>query len=146
MSTLVERLRAASDYVAYLPAEAPDPTVSAEPWSNAITVKWHLSTTDGVTDQRATAVAIRRALGGKWDKGGSGDTMWLEYSTEWRGVPVNLTIFVDRSQVCERVVTTESVLIPAMPAEPERTEVVETIEWRCDPILTGDESVEAVAS
>lgn len=145
MSTLVERLRAASDYVAYLPNEVPDPTVTAEPWSGRISVKWHLSTTNGVTNQRATAVDIRRAIGGKWSKSGSGDTLWLEHTTTWRDVRVDLTIFVDRSAVCERVVTAETVLIPAMPAEPERTEVVEHVEWRCDPILTEDEP-EPVAS
>lgn len=146
MSTLVERLRAASDYVAYLPEGVPDPTVEAAPWSDGVSVKWHLSTTDGVTDQRATAVTIRRALGGKWSKAGTGETIWLEHSTAWRGVPVNLTIFVDRSQVCERVVTEETVLIPAMPAEPERTEVVERVEWVCDPILAADETTEAVSA
>ena len=47
--------------------------------------------------------------------------------------------------MCERIVKTEAVTIPAMPAEPERVEVVERVEWRCDPLLVEDERVEVSA-
>lgn len=80
----------------------------------------------------AMVAAIRRAVGGKWTKReqqGYGDA---EMVFERDGY----TITVKRDAVCtRRVVGTETVTLPAVTAQPERTEEREIVEWDCEPIL-----------
>lgn len=87
---------------------------------------------DGVP---AMVAAIRRAVGDKWDKRESrtiGDADGLAYEREGYRITVN------REAVCtRRVVGTETVTLPAVEAQPERTVEREIVEWDCQPILTG---------
>lgn len=132
MRTIPQLLRAAADVVEAMPAEVPAPDVHVRPWADDIKITWHLSITDG-DQQRDQALAIRRALGGTWNKGSVGDSFWLARKSE----DLDLTIHCDREQVCHRVVTgTETVTVPAVEAQPERTEVREVVEWQCDPIVS----------
>jgi len=58
------------------------------------------------------------------------------------GLRINLTAY--RNTVCERVVISrDTVVVPAKPAIPERTKVVEQVEWRCHPILADAEALTA---
>ena len=50
---------------------------------------------------------------------------------------LKLTIAVKRDAVCtRRVVGTETVTLPAVEAQAERTEEREVIEWDCEPLLS----------
>lgn len=84
----------------------------------------------------AKVAAIRRAVGGKWDKRESATGDQMSFVCE------GYQIQVDRETVCERrVVGTETVVVPAVEAQPARTETRDLVEWDCVPILS-----EAVAS
>jgi len=141
VNALADRLTTAAAYVAQLPDDLPDPTVACPSHNDIIDVRWHLSTTVRVEDQRTAVAAIRRAIGGTWDKQGQSNTIWLTHTVTFEDVRVELTIFADREQVCRRVVTgTETVTVPAVEAQPERVEEREIVTWECDPI-TADERV-----
>lgn len=87
-------------------------------------------------DKRDTMRILRRAIGGKWDKGGYGSTFQLSRYAGWNDC-LTVTISSDRGEVCKRVVVgTETKTIPAVEAQPERTEVVEKVEWVCGDLLT----------
>lgn len=91
-------------------------------------------------EQKAKAAQIVRALGGKWDKVDHGGDMTFR---QQRG-PVRLDVQVKREAVCERVVVgTETRTVPAVEAQPERTETVEKVEWRCQPLLADDTATAA---
>lgn len=87
----------------------------------------------------AMIAAIRRAVGGKWDKteresyGGQAEMVFSREGYE---------IVTKREAVCvRRVVGTETKTIPARPALPARpatTETIEIIEWDCEPVLAGE--------
>jgi hypothetical protein len=84
---------------------------------------------------------IRRAIGGEWKKSAYGETFRLiQVLSEQPYCSVEIT--VARDAVCVAVVTgrTEKV-IPAVEASPERTEMVDVIDWDCGNLLTDDEPV-----
>jgi hypothetical protein len=68
--------------------------------------------------------------------------------------PIELHVYAEREQVCERIVTgTREVEIEepdpeAVAALPKikRTEVVEDVEWRCHSILAGDDTPSVVSA
>lgn len=130
--TLVEKLRAAADLIAAHP-DLPDPCIFGYR-NGAVDVTWQLMNNEATKgDQRAAAQQILRAIGGKWDKEPWGDR--FDFAQDYRGL--KLQIYTHREQVCtRRVVGTETVTIPAVEAKPERTEVVDVVEWDCEPVLT----------
>jgi hypothetical protein len=95
-------------------------------------VNWSIYPWD-VDDVAAAVADVRRAVGGKWDKStDGGDKMALTTIRDG----IKFVVEVDREKVCtRRVVGTETVMLPAVVAAPERTEEREIVEWDCDPIL-----------
>lgn len=130
------RLRAVAELIEAHP-DLPAPMVTGYS-SGRVEVDWFVNHDN---QQRDTMLAIRRGIGGTWHKAPS-ETYYL-LRRDYAGAV--LTIYADREQVCERVVVgTETVTIPAQPAveaQPERTEVREVVEWRCEPVI-----VEAVGA
>lgn len=124
-------LSEAAALLASLPSALPDPYVTAGSWGYA-DVNWQLMLdTNDTGEQKRMASEVIRSIGGKWDKV-PGDT--FQFTRALGGL--RLKVSVEREAVCERVVTgTEAVTIPAVEAQPERTEVRETVEWRCEPLL-----------
>lgn len=108
-----------------------------------VDVSWHLmNEEDSKDDQKAAALAIRKAIGGTWTKNPWGD----RFDFMRKHGDLTLQILAERDQMCERVVVgTETITIPAVEAQPERTEEREVVEWRCDPVLT-DEAPQAVSA
>lgn len=97
-------------------------------------LRWylHINGKGDETVQRETAQAILRAIGGKWSK--DFDERDATFEQERDGL--SLQVIVKREAVCERrVVGTERVTLPAVEAQPERTEVREIVEWDCSPVL-----------
>lgn len=94
---------------------------------------WEFQCPDGVP---AMVAAIRRAVGGKWDKEERNPSyttpqMWFTRD--------GFAICVERETVCaRRVVGTETVTVPAVEARPERTEEREIFEWDCTPVLAAE--------
>lgn len=83
---------------------------------------------------------LTRSLGGRWEKEDAGDLFKLRREIA-DGVTVELVTW--REQVCERVVVSTNEVeieepdpdaVAALPTV-KRTETVETVEWRCRPIL-----------
>ena len=131
-------LAEAAALLADLPSNLPAPYVTAGSWGYA-DVHWQLMHDAEVSGQKLLAAAVIRALGGKWDKD-PGETFSFRQA---RG-GLRLTVSVDRPAVCQPVVTgTETVTIPAVEAQPERTEVREIVEWRCEPLLADADAVTA---
>lgn len=129
MSAMTDALHEAADLVAAHP-ELPEPYITSN--SRGADVFWFLDLKHDQAAQRALVVAIRKALGGKWDK-----DPHEKFNFKQKRGPLSLLIQVEREAVCERVVTgTETVTVPAVEAQPERTEEREVVEWVCDePIL-----------
>lgn len=93
-------------------------------------------------NEKDRLTAAIRAIGGKWTKdvrdGEYGD--YFDATGKLRGLSIKLTAY--RDAVCERVVKgTETVDVPAVEAQPSRTETREIVEWVCAPLLA-----EAVSS
>lgn len=134
-----EKLRVVADLLERH-ADLPQPVVFAYS-SGSVNVAWQLMNDDSTKEnQRDAAVRIRRAIGGEWSKCAWGDR--FDLARDYEGL--RLQILTHREQVCERVVTgTETVTIPAVAAQPERTEEREVVEWRCDPVLSGDAEEDA---
>lgn len=93
-------------------------------------------------DEKERLIAAMRAIGGTWQK----DVRDGEYSDYFdatrklHGLSIKLTAY--RDAVCRRVVKgTETVDVPAVEAQPARTERREIVEWVCEPLLA-----EAVSS
>jgi hypothetical protein len=87
-------------------------------------------------DLAAAAAGIRRTVGGEWDKTYTGDKLVLRRNAD----DLELLITVDRDVVCtRRVVGTETVAVPAVEAQPERTEEREVVEWDCAPLLADEQ-------
>ena len=132
--TTVGRLREVADLLTFLPDHIPHPYVTAGSWGTEIS--WYLAIdTNNEAEQKALAADIVRHYGGTWEKEPRGDQFRFENkSTVEPGLKLRIT--VAREAVCERVVTgTERVIVPAMEAVPERTEIREIVEWRCEPLL-----------
>lgn len=133
MTTLADKLRAAADLIEAHPG-LPVPVVFAYS-SGQVDVTWQLMNGATKDTQRDAAQQILRAVGGKWQKKPWDDRFDFEQDRDG----LNLQIYTHRDQVCERrVVGTEAVTIPAseaIPAQPERTEEREIVEWDCSPVL-----------
>lgn len=83
---------------------------------------------------------VTRQIGGRWNKNGFENLFYLEQEI---APDADYRLVLLREQVCERVVTgteTRKIvepdpdLVAALPTV-ERVETVETVEWRCEPIL-----------
>lgn len=100
-------------------------------------LRWYLHINDKGDEafQRDAAKAIVRAVGGKWDKEFNDDEARFTQVRDG----LYMLVVVRREAVCERrVVGTETVTLPATPAEPalpERTVEREVVEWDCSPVL-----------
>lgn len=100
--------------------------------SGAVRLSWYLS---DESDGKALAARVVRSIDGAW---GRGEADYSGPLATWNQVRegLNLHVSVARDQVCERVVTgTKVVTIPAVEAQPARTEEREVVEWRCMPLL-----------
>lgn len=98
---------------------------------------WWLYSFDCPEGVPAMVAAIRRAVGGKWDKREAQGLSEPEMVFEREGY----VITVKRDAVCTRkVVGTETVTLPAVEALPERTVEREIVEWDCEPVLAGAEA------
>lgn len=136
MSAFTDKLRAAANLIDAHP-DLPEPFVVAYR-SGRVEVTWQLMNIDEAKEsQRDFAQQIIRALGGKWRK-----VPWdnrFDFEQE-RDDGLVVQIYAHREQVCERrVVGTETVTVPAseaVPAQPERTEEREIVEWDCAPVLS----------
>ena len=126
-------LNEAATLLADLPGDLPAPFVTAGSWGYA-EVEWQLMIdTNDPAEQKRLAAEVIRTIGGKWDKD-PGET--FRFRRTLGGL--RLHVSVEREAVCERVVTgTETFTIPAVKAQPERTEEREIVEWRCEPLLAG---------
>jgi len=97
---------------------------------------------DDAKSELAAAVHVIPARLHKNDPDSTYGRTYYGLSGRLHGLRISLTAY--REAVCERVVIgTKIVAHPAMPAEPERTEVVEQVEWRCHPVLADAEQVTA---
>jgi hypothetical protein len=96
-----------------------------------------------VGDVPQLVAAIRRAIGGKWDKRPRDNEYgaYFDYVTEWHGFPV--AVVTSRDEVCRKVVTGTRTVTRTVP-DPEAlakvpmvevTEDVEDFEWVCEPVL-----------
>lgn len=129
-SDTVERLRTVTALLDAHP-DLPRPVVTV--YTNGTTsIAWYLDRDD---DQLDEARRIRRVIGGVWDKATSETMLYLRQYRDG----IELSIGCARDVVCRRIVTgTTEVTIPAVEAQPERTETRETYDWECAPILTAD--------
>lgn len=137
-TSTAQALRAAADFIAQH-ADLPLPYVTTYR-DGQISMAYYLTINGfgGPEKQRSAAQAIIRAVGGRWDKNPN-DHDEMNFRAE-RGA-LQFHVQIAREAVCERIVTgTETVTIPAVEAQPARTEVVETVEWRCLPLLADEEA------
>lgn len=144
ITTTADGLRAAADLLTAHP-DLPTPCVFAYDSSGTIEVSWHLlSGDDNSTEaQKAAARAIITAIGGTWDKNPYGE----RFDFERKYGPLDLQIYATRDAMCERVVVgSETVTVPAVQAQPERTEEREMVEWRCESLLRPDEAAETTVA
>lgn len=120
--TMTARLRFVADLLDEHPA-LPLPSVGT------YGVYWNIYSWD-VDDVPTAVAAIRRALGGTWDKRTDDLAGQMEFTRD------EFKISVQREAVCvRRVVGEETVTLPAVEARPERTETREIVEWDCEPVL-----------
>ena len=128
--SITQALRDAADLLDEHP-DLPQPYVTSSSAGTAH-LAWYLTVKGyDLAEQKQLAAHIIRTIGGKWDKH-PGDDFNFRCS---RGL-LTMTVQVQREAVCRRRVTgTETVTIPAKPAEPECTVEQEIVEWDCEPIL-----------
>lgn len=144
--TQADALRAAAQLLDAHP-ELPTAYITHFSGSERTEVSWYLQSRRDL-DERETAQAIVRTLGGTWSQQYDDQTLTMSQTREC----LDITIMVNREAVCERVVVGyEQVTLPAveaqpaMPALPERVEAREVVEWRCTTPLLADDQAEAVA-
>lgn len=128
-----EGLRAAADFIDAHP-DLPKPYITAFTSKEHVELNYylHINGFGDLAEQKATAVAIVRAVGGTWEKEAWGDD--FRFAADLG--PLRFDVRVKREAVCERIVTgTETITLPAVEAQPERTEEREVVEWRCEPLL-----------
>jgi hypothetical protein len=133
--TMTQNLHAMADILAEVPNP---PYVTTSTYDGSVQAAWFLMHDPNREGQKSTAAAVIRAIGGHWDKTDlySDQMVWNQTRDGLR-----FHVAVLREAVCERIVTgTHMVTIPAVEAKPERTETVETVEWRCLPLLPGEAS------
>lgn len=134
--TMAANLHAAADLIAQHPDIKP-PYITTSTSTGRVDLDWYLHHEE---DGRTHAAEIVRSIDGRWDRGEADFSGPLATWTQKRD-GLTLMVSVSREQVCERVVTgTETVTIPAVAAVPERTEIRETVEWRCESLLREDVS------
>lgn len=86
-------------------------------------------------EQKATAAAIVRAIGGRWDKDATHPNLFV-ISTRLRGLLVDVT--ADRDQVCTRRIVGSQTVIKKIPTAFEEREIKQDIiEWDCGSLLAG---------
>lgn len=140
-TSISEALRQAADLLEQHP-QLPKAYVTALTYSTgevSVEVHWQLLIHDDldVRGQKAAAAEIVRTLGGTWDKRDNGSS---SMSYRQQHDPLTLSITVTREAVCERVVVgTETVTVPAVEAQPERTEEREVVRWECRPLLADEQ-------
>lgn len=77
--------------------------------------------------------AITRALPGPVTKDGTSPDVFRIHAYL---AGLHVSAYAGRNEVCERVVVgTETVTVPAVEAQPERTEERDVVEWKCRPLL-----------
>jgi hypothetical protein len=126
----IKNLRAAADLLERFP-DLDQPYIVGR-HNGTVELNWFLN---GAENARATAAEVVRSIGGTWERG---EANYSGPLATWDQERDGLFLFVQvsRDEVCERIVTgTEAVLIPAVEAQPERTETREIVEWRCAPLL-----------
>lgn len=98
-----------------------------------VSLSWYLN---GDADAKAKAAAVVKAIDGGWERGEADYDGPLATWKQERG-GLSLLVQVSRDDVCERIVTgTKEVTVPYVAAQPARVEVVDIVEWRCEPLLT----------
>ena len=141
-TTQPNALYAAADLLAAHPG-LPKPYVTCGAYSDGrpyIDVQWFLTIDhDDLTEQKAAAARIVRAIGGHWEKKESGE----QFNFLRDHGPLSLRVQVSRPAVCERVVTgttTVKRVVPAQEAVDAHTvtETVEDVEWVCGSLLADD--------
>lgn len=136
---ITQALRQAADLLEQHP-NLPRPYITGHR-SGRVELNWFLNGRDELDRQKESASEIVRTIGGTWSK--NTDTGLGFSFTQTRGL-LEFFVSVDRSAVCERVVVgTEERTIPAVEAQPERTEIVEKVEWRCQSLLSPGEHQQA---
>lgn len=131
--SIVGNLHHAADLLAAHP-DIPQPYITSRS-AGTVDLSWYLHNDPGCPE-RETAAAIIRTIGGKWDRGEANHSGPLAIWSQARD-GLRLYISVSRDEVCERrVVGAEKVTLPAVPAQPERVEYREIVEWDCKPILS----------
>jgi hypothetical protein len=87
-------------------------------------------------DPRETMRTLRRLIGGKWDKGGYGDTFSISRKWGDNVTSIKINLEANREKTCEKVVTGhKTVYHDAVEARPARKEVIEKVEWVCGNLL-----------
>jgi hypothetical protein len=131
--TLAANLRTAAEIMQAHP-DLPIPYITTT-HRGGVEFAWYLTiTAEDFAEQKRLARLILRTIGGKWDKKPGSEMNFKQGSI--LDDPISYIVQVSREAVCRRVVTgTEEVTIPAVEAEPERVETVETVEWICEPVL-----------
>lgn len=88
-------------------------------------------------EAKTEASKWRRALGGTWAKKDGGDTINLELAPGDSPVGIRVMQFLSKDACVRTVIGTETVVIPAVEAQPERVVEREIVEWDCGPVLEG---------
>jgi hypothetical protein len=130
--------RLLADALDALPAGIPAPThtnVYTHAASTGPDIGWLLFGAERDHDaQKETALAVVRAMGGKWNKNPG---HLFGFRTSRNGVDYHVT--VDREAVCRRVVTGTREVTTTVPADDaptvQVTETVEDVKWVCEPLL-----------
>lgn len=131
--TLTEKCIEVVEFLTKYPNIPPPSNVEINPYGDA-TIIWYLFG-DSLDEQKEKARDIVRTIPGTAVKNGLTDL--FEFSGECEGV--RWRVLVDRPAVCERVVTSRASITKLVtdPEAPliETTEIVETVEWICTPLL-----------
>lgn len=133
--TMADALRIAADFLAEHPdLPLPYVTTTGDPAGCVVELNWFLTVGGAdLAEQKSLAAQIVSTVDGTWTK--IPDT-YREFFFRQRREGLHLDVAVAREAVCERIVTgTELVTVPAVAAQPERTEEREVVEWRCEPLL-----------
>lgn len=118
----------------------PDADYKDQTWADFYTQGGNLTISVNGPGQREMVRTIRRAIGGKWEKGGYGNTFLLRQQIPafLDGVHITVEISMSREQVCIPVVVGKRTrTIPAVEAAPERTVTEDEVEWQCGNLLDG---------
>jgi hypothetical protein len=124
-----------AEFLDTLGPDVPVPTHIEPGYGKRGQVSWLLFSDTDLDRQRAIAAAVVRGVGGKWDKR-PGELFAFKHVLP-SGLELDVT--VSRPAVCERVVTGTREVVKTVPAPDapmvEVTEVVEDVEWVCEPLL-----------